>query len=134
MLLAHVGQRLDRIQAPVSVVPAVATTAIGVRAGGAILSDRRLDRLGNETPVGVDRERPHVARSDSEKLRGALDRVVRLLRAVDRGEMPRGRCVGNRGCALARRASAVMFDTVPPLVKAPAPAGKPRNSATQRIA
>ncbi len=52
--------------------------------GCAISPDRAGNRLGNEPTIAVDREGPHVGRADPEQLRRALDRVMRLLRAVDR--------------------------------------------------
>ena len=108
--------------APVRVVPAVATTATGTRPAA------RSARIASATASGGIRRSPSIGSertllgAEPEDLGRALDRVVGLVRAVERrggaAEAPTPRARASR--ARARPRAPVMLETVPPLVKAPA--------------
>ncbi len=70
--------------APVSVVPAVATTAIGVTPSARSRSIASARAPGCEPAFGAERDRAQVRRADAERLDRPGDRVMHLLRAVDR--------------------------------------------------
>ena len=70
--------------APVSVVPAVATTATGTRPAARSAAIAAATASGHEPPLAVDRQRADVRGADAEQLGRTLDRVVRLLGAVER--------------------------------------------------
>ncbi len=70
--------------APVSVVPAVATTATGMTPCAAVLGDRLGARVDVHAPAGVDRDRADLTAADAEHLGGAAHGVVRLRGAVQR--------------------------------------------------
>ena len=90
--------------APVSVVPAVATTAIGVTPSARSRSIASASAVGFEPALGAERDRPQVRRADAERLDGPGDRVVHLLRAVDRHALAAEPLVARAGQGvLARR-------------------------------
>ena len=123
--------------APVSVVPAVATTATGVTpaATSRSIASAGAPRAasGAASSIGMSRR---LVDSDPQQLDRAGDRVVHLRGAVDRDPPtaagPRAREPGSARSRAA--ASAVTLLMVPPLVNAPFAAGKPTNSPTHRTA
>ena len=83
-LLADVGERADRVDGAGQRRAGGRDDRDRDAARGTIGADRLLDRLRDEAPVLVDRQRADVLGADPEDLGGALDRVVRLLGAVER--------------------------------------------------
>ena len=81
---ADVGERTDRIDGAGQRRARRRHHRDGHAAVGPVGPDRVAHRLGRQPPVAVDRQRPHVRRADPEDLGCALDRVVRLARAVER--------------------------------------------------
>ena len=121
--------------APVSVVPAVATTAIGVipaarsRSIASASAAGSIRRCCRAQPGARSRRRCRAARPPASPSSGP--RPSSTPRAVA-PPSPRARAPGSARSRAA--ASAVRLLRVPPLVKAPPPTGKPISSPTQRTA
>ena len=81
---ADIRERVDRIAGAGQRGSGGRDDRDGGTARGTIRGDRGLDRLGNEASICVDRQRSHVPRADPQKLGSPFDRVVRLVRAVQR--------------------------------------------------
>ena len=123
---AHVGERVDRVDGAGQRRARRGDDRDRDAPGGAVGADRLRDRLGHEAPVPVDRQRAHVARSRSRGSRPPA-RSSSAPRRSSRASPSTPPIPWRREPGIARSraaASAVMLETVPPLVKAPAAAGK----------
>ena len=119
----HVGDVGSGSTAPVTTVPALATTQNGSAPGRAVLVDLPLEVPDVHAEAAVDGDAPHVRVADAEEGRRLVDRVVAFLRGIEAQRLRRAcRPSGAQrlAAALVRAAArAVKFAIEPPLVKRP---------------